>query len=249
MLTVFIILYTTILYSVGHSLSASRTDLYGTYYYDSRGYKIYSSCRNRQTYTQHQCRSYSLGRYDYDRYNRDHYSSYERDGDYYNNLRGKVNVGDGSYRIINGGRDAELTCEFPLGSSIISNIVWTRVHDRDYYRDRYNSLSHWFGRRMRVEKIGNYGSALTIRDYEERDGGIYRCEATRSYDSYRGSYGYRGSYDRSEEIYMEVEFRPRNSLLGGYRGDDYYSGRTAGVKTEEDTVVKENGWIEENGAK
>jgi hypothetical protein len=28
------------------------------------------------------------------------------------------------------GRDAELTCEFPLGSQIISNIVWEKEGDR-----------------------------------------------------------------------------------------------------------------------
>ena len=57
---------------------------------------------------------------------------------------------------------------------------------------------------------------------KSRDAGVYRCEASRSYDTYRGryeksvlkkniyiyiyidSYGYRGSYDRSEDIYMEV---------------------------------------------
>ena len=66
-------------------------------------------------------------------------SRYDRDDDYYDNLRGKVNVGKGQltlnivpkaqssipgvFREVNG-RDAELTCEFPRGSHLISNIVW-----------------------------------------------------------------------------------------------------------------------------
>ena len=93
-------------------------------------------------------------------------SSYDRDGDYYNNLRGKVNVGKGEltlnivqkapslnpgvFREVNG-RDAELTCEFPRGSHLISNIVWERVGERNSY-SRSSNLRDSLGRRMEVRE-------------------------------------------------------------------------------------------------
>ena len=44
----------------------------------------------------------------------------------------------GTFRILSNGRDAELSCEFPRGSHLISNVVWDRV-DRGrssyYYND------------------------------------------------------------------------------------------------------------------
>ena len=33
----------------------------------------------------------------------------------------------GTSRILSNNRDAELTCEFPRGSHLISNVVWERV--------------------------------------------------------------------------------------------------------------------------
>ena len=47
----------------------------------------------------------------------------------------------GQARLINGGRDAELTCEFPVGSHIISNIIWERsdrLRSRAWNYNRYN---------------------------------------------------------------------------------------------------------------
>ena len=47
----------------------------------------------------------------------------------------------GQARLINGGRDAELTCEFPVGSHIISNIIWERsdrLRSRARNYNRYN---------------------------------------------------------------------------------------------------------------
>ena len=95
-------------------------------------------------------------------------SRYDRDGDYYDNLRGKVNVGKGQltlnidpkatsliagvFREING-RDAELTCEFPRGSHLVSNIVWERVGERNSYT-RSSNLRDSLGRRMEVRERG-----------------------------------------------------------------------------------------------
>ena len=68
-----------------------------------------------------------------------------------------------------------LTCDFPRGSNIVSNLVWERVGDRSYgsrrsqngYR-RSSSLRDSLGRRMRVRSIGDHGSELVIEDYTER---------------------------------------------------------------------------------
>ena len=60
----------------------------------------------------------------------------------------------GNYREING-RDAELTCEFPRGSHLISNIVWERVGDKDHYNRGVatsSSLRDYLGRRMQVRQ-------------------------------------------------------------------------------------------------
>ena len=46
----------------------------------------------------------------------------------------------GQARVINGGRDAELTCEFPVGSHIISNIIWER---EDRLRSRASSYNRY----------------------------------------------------------------------------------------------------------
>ena len=37
----------------------------------------------------------------------------------------------GTYRILSNGRDVEMTCEFPGGSHLISNVIWERS-DRGY---------------------------------------------------------------------------------------------------------------------
>ena len=159
-----------------------RSDAYGDYYYDRLGYKVYSWCRDSYASTNNDCRSsnYYYGR---NRQN-DYYDRYPRNN--YGYDRNMVNVGEGTFRLINGGRDAELTCDFPLGSHIISNIVWTRVSGSEspYYTDRYNSLRDSLGRRMRISQRTNHETSLILQDYERRDEGIYRCEATRSYDSY-----------------------------------------------------------------
>jgi len=90
------------------------------------------------------------GGYDrYDRYDRyyDRYDRYDqryRNYDVYDTKPGAY-VGKGRY--IENGRDAELTCEFPRGTHIISNIVWERVRDNDY---RYSTLSDWLGTRRFV---------------------------------------------------------------------------------------------------
>merc|ERR1719312_1545232 len=128
------------------------------------------------------------------------------------------------------------------------------------YKDHYyrgvassSSLRDYLGRRMQVERIGDYGSVLIIRDWDQRDTGIYRCFATRSYDS---GYNYRAGYGRKEAIYMEVDFLPRARTSGSRRGysdyfssnrDYYYRDRPynsrdygwyrSGVKSEGDTIV------------
>ena len=114
-------------------------------------------------------------------------SSYDRDDDYYNNLRGKVNVGKGEltlnivpnaqssiqgvFREVNG-RDAELTCEFPCGSHLVSNIEWERVGDRNY-NTRSSNLRDSLGRRMEVrEREESYGLnclSFSLRELETLD--------------------------------------------------------------------------------
>ena len=55
-------------------------------------------------------------------------------------------IPSGEVRIINGGADAELRCEFPVGSHIISNIIWERddrLRSRSYNRyNRYNRYNY-----------------------------------------------------------------------------------------------------------
>ena len=114
-------------------------------------------------------------------------SRYDRDGDYYDNLRGKVNVGNGEltlnifpksqsltpgvFREVNG-HDAELTCEFPRGSHLVSNIEWERVGDRNY-STRSSNLRDSLGRRMEVrEREESYGLnclCFRLRELETSD--------------------------------------------------------------------------------
>merc|ERR1719350_2259007 len=168
------------------------------------------------------------------------------------NQGASTKIGSGTFRLR--GRDAVLTCDFPRGSNIVSNLVWERVGARGYGYGR-SSLRDWLGRRMRVRSIGDHGSELIIEDYTERDAGIYRCVGTRSYDSYgstygsrpsygstygsRSSYGYsRGGYGRTETVYMEVQFDPRDGGYSGAFGGDYY--RLAAVTASEDKIVPDN---------
>jgi len=253
--------------------SRSRTDEYGTYYYDRQGYRIYTVCRSRSALPRDQCRYSGYGRDVYS--SRPSYDSYGRYDDYYSGgSRGKVNVGSGrfegnryegmqneesrkigkgTFRVFGGGRDAALRCEFPRGSHIVSNIVWEKVGDSRYGYNRYNSNSL---RGMRVRSLGSYGSELIIENFRDRDFGVYRCVGTRSYDNYLGrpSYGssYGRGYDRTESVYMEVQFYPEErGYTGGFNGrdnyyprDDYWSGyggyRAAAVSTSEDKIVSKN---------
>merc|ERR1712111_60345 len=80
--------------------------------------------------------------------------------------------------------------------NLISNVIWERA-DRGYnnfrsYRSyRSDSLDHLRGR-MSVRRLGDYGSILTIRDFDSSlDGGVYRCVATRSYRGYSSYSGQR----------------------------------------------------------
>jgi len=235
-----------------------RSDSYGVYRFNSYGEKRYTRCYDRYARTSDLCRSSSYGRGRYDRYD-----SYDRN-DYYgrsDNDAG-LRIGRGSFRILSNGRDAELSCEFPRGSQLISNVVWERVdrgrsYNNDYRSKRYNavpssesrnSLSH-LGHRSTVRSLGDYGSILTIRDYDSRDDtGTYRCTATRSY---RGYTSYSG---RRETVYMEVEFNPRyeDTYYGRNNYDDYFNSRYnsydrpsrpysyAYAKTSEDTAVIDN---------
>ena len=77
---------------------------------------------------------------------------------------------------------------------------------------------------LKVERIGDFGSVLIIRDWDQRDTGIYRCLATRSYES---SHSYRSAYGRKETIYMEIDFTPRGRSYGGSRNEysGYFSSR------------------------
>merc|ERR1719245_1498138 len=194
-----------------------RTDSYGVYYRTSYGDKRYTRCYDRGALLVDDCRtSYGRGRYDY----RDRYDTYRGRNSYddYN----KVNLGRGTYRILSNGRDVEMTCEFPGGSHLISNVIWERS-DRGYnnyrsYRSyRSDSLDHLRGR-MSVRRYGDYGSILTIRDFDSSlDAGVYRCVATRSY---RGYNSYSG---RRETVYMEVDFNPRYN--NGYNNINYGRGR------------------------
>jgi len=237
-----------------------RTDSYGVYRYNSYGDKRYTRCYDRYARTIDLCRpsSYGRGRY---------YPNDDRWGVGRSDYGDGVRLGRGTFRILSNGRDAELSCEFPRGSHLISNVVWDRVdrgrssyYYNDYRSKRYNavpssekrsSLSH-LGNRGTVRSLGDYGSILTIRDYDSRDdAGTWRCTATRSY---RGYSSYSG---RRETVYMEVEFNPRDSYYGRNNYDDYFNSRYnsydrydrydrdrpysyAYAKTSEDTAVIDN---------
>merc|ERR1712013_790904 len=181
----------------------------------------------------------AYGRYNFDSYGRKRYSyCYDRDAN-----------------------PRDLCLNYRAGADRYSsydryNIVWERVGDKDHYNRGVatsSSLRDYLGRRMQVERIGDYGSVLIIRDWDQRDTGIYRCFATRSYDS---GYNYRAGYGRKEAIYMEVDFLPRARTSGSRRGysdyfssnrDYYYRDRPynsrdygwyrSGVKSEGDTIV------------
>merc|ERR1712123_168516 len=136
-----------------------------------------------------------------------------------------------------------------------------------YTYDRYGkTYSHCYDREaLPRDNCRNYrAGADRYRGYQDqhnrpttssdRDTGIYRCLATRSYES---SYSYRSAYGRKETIYMEIDFTPRDRSYGGSRNeysgyfssrDDYrprpYSNRDygwfrSGVKVSEDTIVIE----------
>lgn len=245
-----VLLLLTALAAACRSVGAA-SDTYGRYDYDRYGYKVYTYCYDRLSRIQDDCRQYSG-------YGRDNYydsptprpsggssSAVDQSAgtpyrdDYYYNGRGRsdVNIGRGRFALF--GRDAELTCEFPLGSQIISNIIWEKEGDR------YNSIEDLLGRRMEVRRIGTYGSVLRIKDWDERDNGVYRCVASRSYNTY-------SRYGDKETVYMEVDFYPRerSGVYSSYRNyDDYFSGgggvgssyypyyRTAAATAEEDNAV------------
>merc|ERR1712045_654419 len=168
-----------------------RSDSWGVYYYNSYGRKRYSRCYERYARTANDCRGSSYRNYDY-RDNYDRYNRYDRYGDY-DRYDDKINVGRGTFRLLNGGLDAELSCEFPAGSHIISNIIWERGDRARSYRYNYrdNSLDY-LDSRMQVRSLGDYGSVLTIRNFDDGDDGLYHCVATRSYGN---SYAY-NSYNR-----------------------------------------------------
>jgi len=235
----------------GATHNYDRSDARGVYYYNSYGQKRYSRCYERYALTSNDClRGSSYRNYDY-RDSYDRYNRYDRYGDT-GRYDDKVNIGRGTFRIINGGRDAELSCEFPAGSHIISNIIWergdrARSYNRYNYRD--NSLGY-LDSRMRVRSIGDFGSVLTIRNFDERaDAGVYHCVATRTY-------GNTYTYNRNgrETVYMDIDFYPRdryNSGSGYYSGRDYdgyfsnydrYYNRPyyAYSKTAGDTLVTDN---------
>ena len=118
------------------------------------GEKRYSRCYARYASTANNCRDSSYRNYDsrdrYDRYNRyGRYGDIDRYDDKINVGRGGISSNyqvlhslqlSGRSRIINGGRDAELTCEFPVGSHIISNIIWERD---DRLRSRARSYNRY----------------------------------------------------------------------------------------------------------
>ena len=64
----------------------------------------------------------------------------------------------GSFRILSNGRDAELSCEFPRGSQLISNVVWERV-------DRGRSYNNDYRRYV----MYNVSPAATLFHFEDLD--------------------------------------------------------------------------------
>jgi len=214
-----------------------RSDLYGEYSYDRSGYKIYRRCYNRRTYPRDNCKE-----------RRDTWRPNTNTG-----AQRGINVGRGRFRVF--GRDAELTCEFPRGNHIVSNVIWERVRDR-YYSHRYTDLRDWLGNRMQIRRLRDYGTTLVIRNWSDRDAGVYRCIATREHDAYGHNYGYRPT----ETIYMEVDFFPHQDRGyryddhfndDRYRGNDYYPshntgysyqryGRVAYLEESKDTIVSKD---------
>merc|ERR1711941_208643 len=151
--------------------------------------KKYTRCYDRYASTLDLCRPSSYGRYN-NRYDDRYDRNYNGRSDYYGT---GVNLGRGTFRILRNGRDAELSCEFPRGSHLISNVIWERA-DRgrgrqSYYNDYRRSSLNLLGHRSSVRRLGDYGSILTIRDYDSSaDSGVYRCTATRSYSGCSSGY-------------------------------------------------------------
>jgi len=181
-------------------VQAYESDSYGRFERDRYGYRKYTYCYDRYRYPEDQCR---------DRYKPDRVRADINDVD-----RTGVYVGKGYYKEYR--NDVELTCEFPQGTNLISNIVWEKVEDTGYRPSRYSTLQDTLGRRMQVRRIGDYGSRLTIVDWERRDKGVYRCVGSRAYNGYNRY---------SETVYMDVVFNPSYSNNGGYNGrsDDFSS--------------------------
>jgi len=244
--------------ATAYSSYYDRSDSYGVYRYSSYGGKKYTRCYDRYASTLDLCRPSSYGRYN-NRYDDRYDRNYNGRSDYYGT---GVNLGRGTFRILRNGRDAELSCEFPRGSHLISNVIWERA-DRgrgrqSYYNDYRRSSLNLLGHRSSVRRLGDYGSILTIRDYDSSaDSGLYRCTATRSYSGY--SSGYSGS---RESVYMEVDFRPRyeDNYYGRNSYDNYFSRYDrydrydrdrpyygyAYAKTSEDTAVVDNAIDDKN---
>jgi len=192
-------------------VSADQSDTFGRFFYNRYDEREYTYCFERRASIADDCRvlndRYDNGRYDsYDRYS---VSSRYRDDNYYDSSTAGVYVGKGRFREY--GRDAELTCEFPRGQQIISNIVWERAGDSNY---RYSTRVDRLGNHMKVQAIGNYGSKLIIKDWRNSDRGEYHCVASRSSSRYSG-------YRATETVYMVTDFSPYASGYDGYGRNNY----------------------------
>jgi len=194
-------------------------DSYGRYFYDRYGNREYTSCFDYSARTVDACR---LRTYSNDPYDRS-YSSYDnnyRTIDRYaeSDDQDGIYLGKGEFQVY--GRDVEMVCEFPYSTNIVSAITWQKLQ-QDY---GYSAVKRWnevydYNNRMQVTSDDVNKSKLLIRDWDQRDEGVYRCVGSRAGSNYR----------YKESVYMEVEFSPDQSGSSGYRQyntfDDVFEGR------------------------
>ncbi|CAB3379576.1 Hypothetical predicted protein [Cloeon dipterum] len=137
---------------------------------------------------------------------------------------GRTRVGQGFFRFMSGGRDAELRCDFPT-HDLISNIVWERVTDstgrsyayhplffrdlsqREFFYDRTAADPHYYARSTVLQRPE--GASLYLRDVSASDAGVYRCLASRRVPHSIGKWA-----SAVETVFQDVPFFP---------GGDYYN--------------------------
>ncbi|XP_059490416.1 uncharacterized protein LOC132205400 [Neocloeon triangulifer] len=135
---------------------------------------------------------------------------------------GRTRVGQGFFRVLSGGRDAELRCDFPT-NDLISNIVWERVTDptgrsytyhplyfgdlsqREFYYDGTAASPNYYARSTVLQRPE--GASLYLRDISPSDAGVYRCMASRRVPHSIGKWA-----SAVETVFQDVFFYPSGDI-------------------------------------